>query len=231
MPPKEQPPISVIVPSFNAAKFLPTAIDTIRAQQYPHLEVIVVDDGSTDDTAEVVRPWPDVTYIRQENAGPSAARNRGIAAASSDILGFLDADDRWTEDHLRLLLPPLLEDEDLAFAWGASKVIRLQRQEDGSHTEDVLHETQSQFLIGTGLYRRMAFELVGPFDPALRFAEDVDWIATARQRGVAYCQIPEVVLTYYKHEGGMTNGRTFRELNVMTALRRSIARHRDKSAA
>ena len=231
MHPSEQPLISVVVPSFNAAEFLPSALETIRAQRYANLEVMVVDDGSTDGTAAVVRQWPEVRYIRQENAGPSAARNAGIAAASGEILGFLDADDRWTEDHLQHLLPALLSDPNLAFVWGASKVIRLCRQADGSRMEEVLHESQSQFLIGSGLYRRTAFELVGPFDPAMRFAEDVDWVATARQRGVAYRQIPEIVLTYYKHEGGMTNGKTFRELNVMTALRRSISRHRDRAAS
>ena len=231
MHPSEQPLISVVVPSFNAAEFLPSALETIRAQRYANLEVMVVDDGSTDGTAAVVRQWPEVRYIRQENAGPSAARNAGIAAASGEILGFLDADDRWTEDHLQHLLPALLSDPKWAFVWVASKVIRLCRQADGSRMEQVLHESQSQFLIGSGLYRRTAFELVGPFDPAMRFAEDVDWVATARQRGVAYRQIPEIVLTYYKHEGGMTNGKTFRELNVMTALRRSISRHRDRAAS
>src|SRR5690606_9548946 len=94
--PNELPLISVIVPSFNAAEFLPAAIESIPCPLFPPLQVIVVDDGSTDRTSDLVRKWPSVNYLRQANAGPAAARNAGIAAASSDLLAFLDADDLWT---------------------------------------------------------------------------------------------------------------------------------------
>lgn len=226
MPRNAKPLISVIIPSWNAADFLPEALESIRAQNYAPLEIIIVDDGSTDCTAELIQGWSDVRYLRQENQGPSAARNTGIDAARGEILAFLDADDLWTPDHIDRLLPSLLADPSPQFSWGTSRVLNRCIEPDGQFRWEVLHDSQPQFLIGSGLYRRTAFEVVGRFDPALRFAEDVDWIATARQLGVAHIQIPELVLIYRKHEGGMTNGRTFRELNVMTALKRSIHRHR-----
>jgi glycosyltransferase involved in cell wall biosynthesis len=226
MPRSAQPLISVIIPSWNAAGFLPEAVESIRAQKYAPLEIIVVDDGSTDRTAELIRSWSDVRYLWQENQGPSAARNTGIDTARGELLAFLDADDLWTSDHLGRLLPPLVANASAQFAWGASRVLNCCIESNGHFRWEVLHDSQPQFLIGSGLYRRTAFNAVGRFDPALRFAEDVDWIATARQLGVAHVQIPELVLIYRRHEGGMTNGRTFRELNVMTALKRSIYRHR-----
>jgi glycosyltransferase involved in cell wall biosynthesis len=226
MPHSTQPLISVIIPAWNAADFLPEAIASIRSQTYAALDVIVVDDGSTDGTAALIEEWPGVRYLRQGNSGPSGARNAGIDAAQGELLAFLDADDLWTPDHINKLLPPLLAEREAKFAWGASRVHQRCEDAAGSPRWEVLHESQPQFLIGSGLYRRSAFEVVGRFDPTLRFAEDVDWIATARQKGVPHVQIPDVVLIYRKHEGGMTNGRTFRELNVMTALRRSIWRHR-----
>jgi glycosyltransferase involved in cell wall biosynthesis len=221
-----QPFISVIIPAWDAAGFLPEAVDSIRAQGYAPLEIIVVDDGSTDGTASRAQSWSDVRYLWQENQGPSAARNAGIDVSRGELLAFLDADDLWTPDHLDRLLPPLMADPSAHFAWGASRVLNRCVDTDGQQRWEVLHESQPQFLIGSGLYRRTAFDAVGRFDPELRFAEDVDWIATARQKGIAHVQIPNPVLIYRKHEGGMTSGRTFRELNVMTALKRSIHRHR-----
>jgi glycosyltransferase involved in cell wall biosynthesis len=226
MPHNAQPLISVIVPSWNAADFLPEALESIRAQKYTPLEIIVVDDGSTDHTPNLIQSWSDVRHLRQVNQGPSAARNAGIEAARGELLAFLDADDLWTPDHLDRLLLPLLANPPAQFAWGASRVLDHRIEADGQFHWEVLHDSQPQFLIGSGLYRRSAFDTVGRFDPALRFAEDVDWIATARQLGVAHVQVPELVLIYRKHQGGMTHGRTFRELNVMTALKRSIHRHR-----
>jgi glycosyltransferase involved in cell wall biosynthesis len=231
MPRNNHPLISVIIPSWNAADFLPEALDSIRAQGNAPLEIIVVDDGSTDHTARLVQDWSDVRYLCQENQGPSSARNGGIDAARGELLAFLDADDLWTPDHLDRLLPPLLADPLAQFVWGASRVLNRRIEPDGHFRWEVLHDSQPQFLIGSGLYRRTAFNAVGRFDPALRFAEDVDWIATARQLGVAHVQIPDLVLIYRKHEGGVTNGRTFRELNVMTALKRSIHRHRAQRPA
>jgi glycosyltransferase involved in cell wall biosynthesis len=227
----DRPLISVIVPSWNAADFLPEALESIRAQSYSPFEMIVVDDGSTDHTPRLAQDWADVCYLRQENQGPSAARNAGIEAARGELLAFLDADDLWTPDHLNRLLPPLLADPLAHFAWGASRVLNRRIESNGRFRWEVLHDSQPQFLIGSGLYRRSAFDLVGRFDPTLRFAEDVDWIATARQLGVAHVQVSDLVLIYRKHEGGMTSGRTFRELNVMTALKRSIHRHRVQRTA
>jgi len=88
--------VSVIIPAYNGAAFLPEAIDSVLAQDYEPLEILVVDDGSTDDTHDVLRPYaPRIRYFYQENRGPSAARNLGIERARGDLIAFLDADDRW----------------------------------------------------------------------------------------------------------------------------------------
>src|SRR5262245_39908172 len=90
------PNVSVVIPSYNSAAYLPAAIDSVLAQTARDLEVIVVDDGSTDDTPDVVaRYGPPVRGIRQANAGVAAARNRGIAEARGRYIAFLDADDTW----------------------------------------------------------------------------------------------------------------------------------------
>ncbi|MCE9547737.1 MAG: glycosyltransferase family 2 protein [Planctomycetia bacterium] len=237
MPLESTPLISVIVPTYNAARYLPEALESVRRTGYSPLEIIVVDDGSTDGTPELARQWPDVRYRYQSNAGPSAARNAGIDMASADLLAFIDADDLWTADHFERLLPPLLADPSLRFVFGTVDVIRLHESATASGADhsahsppdqqiEQLHERLNAFLIGAGLYRRAAFEQVGRFDPAMRMGEDLDWIATARHKQAAHVQIAEPVMIYRRRAGSLTDGKTFHELNVMTALRRSIERHR-----
>jgi glycosyltransferase involved in cell wall biosynthesis len=226
VPHSQKPLISVIIPTYNAATFLPAAIESIRAQSYEPIEILIIDDGSTDHTSELVRDWQDVRYFLQSNQGPSAARNAGIDAARGELLTFLDADDLWTSNHLLLLVPPLMADPSLRFAWGQSQVAQLEVDPDGNCKQEILHESVPQFLIGSGAYRPAAFEDVGRFDPTLQLAEDVDWILTARQKQIPHLQLTDTTLIYRKREGSLTSGKSFHDLNVMTAIRRSIHRHR-----
>ena len=97
--------ISCIVPVYNGARFLAQAIDSILAQTRVDLEIIVVEDGSTDRTPDVAKGYGDrVKYVRQENAGPAAARNRGVAEARGEFIAFLDADDTWAPAKLETQL-------------------------------------------------------------------------------------------------------------------------------
>ena len=99
--PSPRPAISAVMPAFNAERFLAEAIRSVLAQSLPPVEVIVVDDGSTDSTGEIARSFGEpVRCIRQQNAGPSAARNRGIREARGEFIAFLDADDWWLPGHL-----------------------------------------------------------------------------------------------------------------------------------
>src|SRR5581483_7648961 len=92
--------ISVVIPTHNRALLLQRALRSVVAQSRPPDEILVVDDGSTDDTAEVVRRFESVTYLHQENAGASAARNHGVSVACGDFIAFLDSDDVWFPEYL-----------------------------------------------------------------------------------------------------------------------------------
>lgn len=113
------PRFSVIIPAFNAAATLARAIESVRAQSWPAHEIIVVDDGSTDSTVEVARQFGDaVRLIRQPNSGVSVARNAGAAEATGDWLGFLDADDWYEPDRIKLHAEWIVEDPALDFLTG-----------------------------------------------------------------------------------------------------------------
>ena len=101
--------VSVIIPSYNCEPFLAEAIESVFAQTYRPKEVIVVDDGSTDQTAAIARSYKEVQYIYQANQGPAIARNNGIATARGDFIAFIDHDDMWLPNKLEVQIEYLLE--------------------------------------------------------------------------------------------------------------------------
>ena len=116
--------VSVVIPAYNVEALLPRALDAAFAQKRPPREVIVIDDGSTDSTAEVARARPEgVIYRRQENAGSAVARNLGIATATSEWIAFLDADDSWLPEHLDRCWETISNNPSLAWCCAAHLII------------------------------------------------------------------------------------------------------------
>src|SRR5688500_685940 len=110
--------VSVIIPCYNHGHYLPKAIESVLEQSYTPVEIIVVDDGSTDDTAVIAQSYPQVTYMYQSNSGLSASRNTGIRHSQGDYLVFLDADDWLYPEALAINLQYLKQNEQLAFVSG-----------------------------------------------------------------------------------------------------------------
>ena len=218
----DEPILSVIVPVFNGEKCLSRALQHIADETPPQTEIIVVDDGSTDDSLEIARAfgksYPLLQVISQENRGPAAARNVGIRAARADVLAFLDVDDLWPRESLALRLRHLQENPYLDLVLGQVQVNRV--------LEGELTEPFVAFLIGAALYRKEVFDKVGFFDESLRFSEDTDWFLQTREKGIELLRLSETTLIYHLHGENMTNGKTFKELDVLYALKRSLDRRR-----
>src|SRR3954453_12452168 len=111
----ESPLVSVIIPVYNGARYLGAALESVFAQTYRNFEVIVVDDGSVDDSGVIAQSFPDVHYIHQTNQGVAAARNHGIEAARGGYFAFLDQDDLWTADKLKLQIEYLLTHPEVGY--------------------------------------------------------------------------------------------------------------------
>ena len=221
--------MSVIIPVYNGARFIAAAIQSIVAQEYGSLEIIVVDDGSTDETAGIVaRLDVDVRYVFQENAGPGAARNRGIRDASGDLIAFLDADDLWTPGSLRFLLNRLLEDPELDVVHGYARLFR-----DGASNGglDFLNPDEVfPYYIGAGLYRRRAFEKAGLFEDRLRFSEDTEWYWRAAELGLRVDRLQGITLMVRRHEHNMTKGKTVADLQMLRVFKLMLDRRRAAAA-
>ena len=202
-----RPLLTVIMPVYNGEAFLAEAIRHVLAQSYHPLECIVVDDGSTDGTADIAAAFSDgIRYVRQPNLGPAAARNRGIEIARGEFLAFLDVDDLWAEGVLQRLADHLRALPEIGIAQGLIQQMHLDHTVTEVQPRSFTPVFQPyQFInIGSALYRKTVFDSVGLFDPRFRLAEDVDWFIRAWEHNVTKAVLPEVVLFYRKHDRNMT---------------------------
>lgn len=221
------PLVSVIIPVFNAERFLGDALDSVISQGYANLELIFVDDGSTDRSREIIERTPGkIRYLRQENSGPAAARNRGIEIAEGEIIAFQDADDIWPPRKLEIQLAVLDKDPALEIVMG--QVQRVQSSE-GEPVLENINVPCFGVNLAASIFRRSAFEQVGPFDEQLRFSEDVDWFMRARERGIKTAKIDDVTLLYRLHDQNMTRDKLLTNLNTFKVLKMSLDRRRRES--
>jgi glycosyltransferase involved in cell wall biosynthesis len=207
----DTPLVSVIIPCYKQAHFLGDAIESVLAQTYPHSEIVVVDDGSPDNTEAVATRYPAVRYTRQDNQGLAAARNTGLRRSNGDFLVFLDADDRLLPAALETGLQCFHAHPECALVAGHFRLIGF----DGQPwpTPLVFPPEQDSYLallrinfIGnpaTVLYRRSVFQAVTGFDPSIDATADYDlYLRVARDFPIHYHG--QVVADYRKHGANMS---------------------------
>jgi glycosyltransferase involved in cell wall biosynthesis len=206
-----QPLVSVIIPCYNQARFLGEAIASAQRQTHSPVEVIVVDDGSSDDTASVATAHPEVRYIRQRNRGAAAARTAGLHESRGEFLIFLDADDRLLSDAAAIGLEALRAHPDWAFATGHVRLIAQDGAPEGIPPQDHANGNQYVALLrsnyiwtpGVILYRRSTLASIGSFDPAARASADYELNIRIARRAPIGCH-HHVVLEYRRHGGNMS---------------------------
>ncbi|HJT77353.1 MAG TPA: glycosyltransferase [Gemmataceae bacterium] len=230
------PLVSVVTPTYNYAAFLGDAVRSALAQTYADVEVLVVDDGSTDDTEAVVAALGErVRFFRQDRAGPSAARNRAILQARGAYVAFLDADDRWLPAKLARQVALMESDPRLVLSYtdfcrGEADRPRL-ADYDHRATGDVFYPLLRQNFIHTStvLLRRDALARAGLFDPSLRGSEDLElWLRLARV-GAVGC-VEEVLTAVRQHETNTTLSLEFARHRARTT-RLLLARYGDDPRA
>jgi glycosyltransferase involved in cell wall biosynthesis len=226
--------VSVVIPTYNRAGLLDDALESVFAQGHDALEVVVVDDGSTDATAKLLREWKEregerLTVIRQANAGESAARNAGIVAARHDLVALLDSDNRWRPGKLEKQLQLHADDPSLGFSFTGYTTFG-----DGSSADIVLGEWDpdpgyalEQLLAGccintsAVIARKQIFLDAGMFDTSLRYCEDHDlWLKIATM-GCRIGYVAESLLDY--RVGGMSSDEALVAENTERVFRRLFA--------
>ena len=214
--------ISVIIPAYNSGKYIKAAIDSVLIQSYKPLEIIIIDDGSTDNTETVIRSYGDkVVYCHQENAGSGKARNTGIKLAKGDWIAFLDSDDYWYEDHLKKLIARLSTNKKADMVYGAQRYVH----EDGTpcaekHQQDNFPEGwifadmfEANYVSTPAVVvRRSLLQQLGGFSesPSLRNGQDNDlWLRISANSLIL--SEPDVVFDYRRH----SNNRTLDHRNMI----------------
>lgn len=224
--------VSVIVAVFNGEAFIRDAIDSARKQTVAPLEIIVVDDGSTDRTVQLVQDEPGVTLIQQRNAGASAARNVAVARASGDWIGFLDADDLWLPHKLERQLALAASRPELEIVAGN----HLPFLEPGTACPRWLNpqhlvEGAGCFMSSILLVRREVFSRVGLFNESLRFAEDFEWVARTRDAGVLMGSVQEIILHKRVHGTNTTHHLKGAQNTVAQTLLQIVRQRRDAASS
>lgn len=229
------PAVSVVLAAYNRAEFLPETIESILSQRFQNLELIVIDDGSTDQTQRVLAPYASrIQYLYQQNYGPSAARNFGVRSARAEWIAFQDSDDLWLPDHLLTLYGYVSNHPDcgLVFANGnylggpahnrktiipEAKSRRLMKR--GVLLEDLFDK--SIVRLQAALVSKRCYQQVGGHDETLRISMDLDLAFRIFSRyPIAY--IDEVVFSYRRHAGNISANQELRLIENIRVIEKLL---------
>lgn len=210
--------LDVIIPAYNAARYLPFALESLLAQDSPDWHAVLVDDGSTDNTPEVVDSYRDrfgsrLTYIRQNNRGLPAARNAAIAASAGEFLALLDADDIWLPSRVSASLEVFRNQPSTGITYSAVTLIDQSGipffdfvgddRDAPGNTVSKIYTSEIHLCCPTVTFRRAAVERVGGFDETLRSTEDRDlWVRIAQHYQVVF--IPKILAQYRRSPTSMS---------------------------
>jgi glycosyltransferase involved in cell wall biosynthesis len=221
----DEPLVSVMVPVFNCERFIAQALDSIFDQDYDALDVIVVDDGSTDGSAAIASSYP-VNLLRIAHGGIARARNAAVAAAKGELVAFLDADDIWTAGSLRRRVDYMVERPALDALFALADLFIEPGTPRPSWFLSAWEEDPQHSMLTGVMVRRHVFDRVGPFDPAYEIGEDTDWFARLKDAQVTYERLDEIVVRYRRHDSNTTNRRDIVGPNLLRIMKASIDRQR-----
>lgn len=224
----KRPFVSIIIPVYNGERFIAEAIESVRLQNYEPREVIVVDDGSDDDTPRIVQCFQDVRYMRQDNQGVSAARNTGIHNSTGELIAFLDADDYWARNKLNIQVDCLLNNPDIGYTLGMQRnFLECGTERPFWVKEEHLLKEHIGFVPTLVIYRHI-FEIVGFFNTNISISEDVEWFSRVVDASISRIVVPQVVLYRRIHDANL--GYRLKDENPLwlKALRASVHRKRGR---
>lgn len=228
------PLISIVVPTFNRARYIAEAVASVRAQRYTPLELIVVDDGSTDETPQILQQLAgdDMRCLRQDNHGLPAARNAGIRESNGVFLAFLDDDDVWLADKLQRQMAVFEKapKTDAVYGHAQQFISPDLNASERSPLEHLDGRVVAAPISPTLLIRRAAFDRVGPFDETLSFGIEMDWYGRLCDQSLCVTMLDAVVYHRRLHRSNMnraTNGEQSERLRV---LKQMLDRRRSTNA-
>jgi len=220
-----QPLVTAFMPAYNAEQYIRASLEAVVAQDYPNVDIVVCDDGSTDSTGEIARSFPEVRVVHQPNGGRASACNTAIRASEGALLTSFDADDLWPPNRISMQVAYLQEHPEAGGVFGR----QVWMNPPPWLGRDAVYGDLDGIPIGSVMLRRELFDEVGGFDESFKHGEDMDLVVRLRARGVKLDVLPEVVLYRRYHEGQMTaNAPAVNPL--LRSMREKLARERGEPA-
>lgn len=219
------PLVSIVMPVYNGEKFIRQALDSLYEDNYRPIEVVVVDDGSSDGTAQIIKRYKDARYILQDHKGVAAARNTGVAAAKGEIIGFLDHDDISQPDRFTNTVRHFQEHPHIGYVL-AKQIMFIETgyEVPGWVNPEWLVTPQDASNTAVLVGRRETFERVGQFNPLIG-GEDTEWLVRANELGIPMTRLPDVVLRRRIHGENLSIQMLGdRKANLLQIARESIRR-------
>lgn len=235
MGPGAPPLASVVIPAYNREDFIADTIETALAQTYSPVEVIVVDDGSTDRSAEIADSYGEVRVVRlPRNGGPSVARNEGVAVSRGEFLVFADSDDLMAPTRVQAQVAPLIDDPGLEVTVALDQDVLL---EEGATMPDWdrriapgmfedLSDDATLVQSNSIVTRRSTFDRIGPFDPGIFGGEDLDWKLRALEGGARLKRVDGRQITRRIHDGNISQDHEVCERALLDCFRARLLRRR-----
>ncbi len=206
--------VSVIIPAFNGEAFLAEAVDSICKQNYHPLEIIIIDDGSNDNTEQIAKTLQgNIKYVSQRHTGgPAAGRNKGLRIAEGDLIAFLDQDDIWPENKLNIQVEKINESSKQDVVLGRTQMLRMKTVKDGKYEFEKHSKPWVHLMPSCALFRKTVFDKVGLFDEKLTYyGNDFDWFLRARELSVSIFIQKEVTLFWRIHDKNQTHDKSIRD--------------------
>ena len=223
--------LSIIIPVYNCEDYIADAIKSVMSQSYTPDEIIVVDDGSTDKTVQIVKSFPNVKYFYQNNSGVSVARNSGIKYSTGKYLIFLDADDTLAKESIKQCMKYFIEDPEIEVVRGFYEYTFLNSKLQTLFEQTaLLNKNHHGILLGAAIFNRAIFNKIGYFDPSLKAFEDLDlWLRISAGK-IDIKNVDVICLHYLQHGRNTTHSHEHNLIyrqSVLHTLHKSMLLRRD----
>lgn len=221
------PDISVVIPVHNGERYLAESIHSVLDQGHAALELLVIDNGSTDATAEVARTFSSVQYFHLAGKGVSKALNYGLGQCRGTFLAFLDADDVWPPNRLAMQLDAFARNPAVEMVFGyVEQFISPELEEPAKSKLTIREKRLPGRYRGSMLIRQESFWKVGPFEPSIDYAEFIDWYMRAEEQKIQELMLPDVVTLRRIHGGNLGYTDRHKRVEYARALKRGLDRRR-----
>lgn len=225
-----QPLISVIMAVYNGEKTLLAALNSIAAQNYPKIEVILMDDGSIDQTPQIAQQFTFVRYFYQENAGLTAAHNAGLQKAKGEFITFLDHDDQFASNKFNTQMATFQAMPTIEIVRGLVKNIYMSTNNNWSNEGyfNAIEKTKFNTNLGSMIFKRTVFDQLGLFDNRLKICADFDFWHQILFYEIPFFNQETIALYYHLHDDNLILNETQRKREFLQVFKYQIDRHRAK---